>query len=90
MFGEDADWWVLGRASSGWYCYKASTDSWKPGICVGHQGPLFNLSPYEVLNMTGLPAGLYTFYFGVDLNMNGSVDCDQISCDFVEVEIAPQ
>jgi hypothetical protein len=46
-----------------------------------------DLSPYEVLNMSGLPVGSYTFYFGVDMNMNGSVDIGQLYYDSVEVNV---
>ena len=54
-----------------------------------YQGPLFDLSTIEVLNMTGLPAGTYTFYFAVDTNMNGNLDIDELFFDFVFVNIIP-
>ena len=71
-----------------WYHYDVGGGSWIPGFAVTHQGPLFNLTPpFEVLNMSGLPIGTYTFYFGVDMVMNGSLDMDQIYYDNVEVNI---
>lgn len=39
--------------------------------------------------MSVLLPGSYTFYFGVDMNMNGSLDLDQMSYDDVEVTITP-
>jgi hypothetical protein len=71
--GENADWWVVADTPFGWYYYNLST-GWQPGITCTYQGPLFDLSPFEVLNMSGLPVGCYTFYFGVDLNMNCVID----------------
>jgi V8-like Glu-specific endopeptidase len=82
----NADWWVLGNTPFGWYYYNLSS-GWQSGQSVTHQGPLFDLSSYEVLNMSGLPAGSYTFYFGVDTNMNGSIDMGQIYYDSVDVNI---
>jgi len=83
---ENADWWVLANTPMGWYHY-VLPDSWAPGQAVTHQGVLFDLPSYEVLNMSGLPTGTYTFYFGVDLIMNGSIDPGQLYYDSVEVTI---
>ncbi|MCP4262624.1 MAG: hypothetical protein GY774_34740 [Planctomycetes bacterium] len=88
---DNADWWVLTATPfappNDWYYYNLS--DWVPGFSVTYQAPLFDLSPYEVLNMSGLPVGSYTFYFGVDLIMNGSLDMGQIYYDSVEVEVTP-
>ena len=56
----------------GWYYYDVigGSWSWKPGLSCTCQGSLFKLTPFEVLNISGLSKGTYTFYFGVDLNMN--------------------
>ncbi len=83
---KNADWWVVADTPMGWYYYNLSS-GWRPGQSVTYQGPLSDLSPYEVLNMSGLPVGLYTFYFGVDMIMNGSVDMSQMYYDSVEVNI---
>ncbi len=64
--------------------------NWLPGQVVTYQGPLFGLRPYEVLNMTALPAGAYTVYFGVDTVMNGSINMGQLFYDSVDVEVIPQ
>jgi hypothetical protein len=88
--GYNADWWVLADTSPfGWYYYNVNTGSWFPGVIVTYQGALFNLPSYGVLNTTGLPTGTYTFYFGVDGNMNGTIDMGQIVYDGVEVTITP-
>jgi hypothetical protein len=85
--GENADWWVVAMTPFGWYHYDVPGDSWKPGLVVTHRGPLFDLSTMEVLNHSGLPIGSYTFYFGVDMNMNGSVDMEKAHYDSVGVNI---
>ncbi len=84
---EDADWWVAANTPFGRYYYDVGGGSWIPGFSVTYQGALFDLSPFEVLNMSGLPVGTYTFYFGVDMIMNGSLDYDQLYYDSMEVNI---
>jgi hypothetical protein len=84
---DNADWWILADTPIGWYRYNVPDDTWEPGQTVTYQGPLFDLSPYEVLNMSGLPLGSYTFYFGVDTNMNGLIDMGQLYYDSVDVNI---
>ncbi len=86
--GEDADWWVAATSPFGLYW---CTLDWgwvrsDPPIRI-YGGPLFDLSSYEVLNTSGLPMGMYTLYFGVDLLMNKSFDLDQLYYDSVDVTI---
>ena len=79
---DNADWWVAANVSctstiDSWYYFDVSTMSWAYAGCsytalsFTYQGPLFDLSIFTVLNMDGLPKGTYTFYFAVDMNMNG-------------------
>jgi hypothetical protein len=86
--GEDADWWVVAGTPFGlfWYTLDLGWVRSDAPICV-YGGPLFNLSPYDILNTTGLSIGTYTFYFGVDMVMNGSLDMNQIYYDSVDVNI---
>jgi YD repeat-containing protein len=86
-----------------YYYYDFQTDTWaqKCTSCYplsSYQGPLFNMGPYEVLSTTAepqmlinntpdLPVGTYTFYFAVDMDMNGIIDMDQMYYDNVEVNI---
>ncbi len=83
----NADWWVVADTPAGWYRYDGAGGTWVPGTAVTRQGPLLDLSSYEVFNMSGLPLGGYIFYFGVDMVMNGSVDQDQLIYDSVMVNI---
>ena len=55
----------------------------------GYQGPLSYLDSFEVFSMpvSGLPAGTYTLYFGVDTVMDGNVTWDSVYYDTVEVNV---
>ena len=79
--GVEVDWWVVVLAhSGGWYYLDNALQwiqennllNWHPA----HQGPLFNLPAREVLNITGLQTGLYTFWFAVDYPMDGILKLD--------------
>ena len=91
--GVDCDWWVATATPFGWYCFDASTMSWDyagssyTDLSPMNQGSLFDLTTFEVLNMSGLPVGTYTFYFAVDTNMDGSLSMEQIYNDSVDVKI---
>ncbi len=84
--GDNSDWWLLASTPFGWYHYDVAGSSWARGFRVTHQGPIFSLNTLEVLNGS-LPAGTYTFYFGVDMVMDSSPDMDQIHYDSVEVSV---
>jgi parallel beta-helix repeat protein len=87
--GVPADWWCLADAPFGWYYYNAIIKEWLPRFYVSYQGPLFTLTPpLEVLSMSGLPTGSYSFYFGVDGSSNGNLD-GPLYYDSVEVNITP-
>ena len=89
----DADWWVVAYAPFGIYYY-VYPGQWNyapslEDVRPAYQGPLFDLSQFEVLNITGLPVGLYAFYFGVDTDMNGLIDFDKLYLDSVLINIMP-
>jgi uncharacterized protein YaiE (UPF0345 family) len=89
--GQNADWWLVANTPFGWYHYDAGFGSWIPDLVnlgATYQGPLISLSsPFEILSISGLPIGTYAFYFGVDMNMNGSLDSDQLYFDWVMVDV---
>lgn len=78
---ESVDWWVVALAGSSWY-YLDSAIQWAPfdgdlSNCYPVlSAPLFNLSATEVLNLTGLLTGTYTFWFAVDYPMDGILNLD--------------
>jgi hypothetical protein len=88
MSGHEADWWLAAQTPLGWY-YFHRTSGWLPGREVTLQIPLRDLPLREVLNMSGLPAGSYSFYFGIDLVKNGNINMGQAYYDSVEVTINP-
>lgn len=70
--GNDVDWWVIACAGSSWFYLDSAVGWTQAGVWRPvHQGALVNLPAMEVLNMTGLGVGLYTFYFAVDYPMDG-------------------
>jgi hypothetical protein len=83
--GENADWWAVTATPFGWYYYNMT--GWVPGLMPTYQGALFSLDPFTAFNGTGLPPGTYMFFFGVDTNMNGQLDMDQIYYDYVQVTV---
>jgi hypothetical protein len=86
--GHNADWWLLAQTPFGWYYYHPNS-GWLPGREVTLQITLRDLPSKEVLNMSGLPAGDYTFYFGVDLLQNGLISMRYAFYDQVSVTINP-
>ncbi len=82
------DWWVAANTPFGWYSYNPGVNSWISGFHVAHQGPLIDLSPREIVNISGLPLGTYSVYFGVDMIRNGTLDMSQANYDSVAVEIS--
>ena len=91
--GEDADWWVLMKTSdpkpNNWYYLDMPARTWMLGRSPTRQGNLFDVSSKKVPKTSGLAPGTYTFYFAVDMAMNGSIDAGQAYCDKVKVTINP-
>jgi hypothetical protein len=89
--GDDADWWIAVNAPSGWYSYDGANWVYAgpsyTDLTVTYQQPLSSYGPDEVLNTSGLPLGTLTFYFAVDMVMNGLPDMGQKYMDSVIVNI---
>ncbi len=87
MAGANADWWVAAQAPSGWYYYNYHRNSWLSagksyaGIPVAYHGPLFDLSPFKLLEVSGLPEGYYSVYFGVDTIPDGKLTAPSLFYD---------
>jgi hypothetical protein len=81
-----ADWWLLARASGSWYYYDLGS-GFTPGFAVSFQGGLPSISSVEVLRMSGLSAGTYSFFFGFDTALNGEVDMDALVYQSVTVVV---
>jgi hypothetical protein len=78
--GQKSDWWVVAIAPWGHWYYYIYPSTWVDiGTDLGsvqpaYQGPLVDISNMPLFDTSGLPSGNYTFYFGVDTNMNGILD----------------
>lgn len=82
-----ADWWVAATSPFGLYWFtldKGWVRSDAPIRVYG--GPLFSLSPYTILEISTLPLGGYTFYFGVDDNMDGVLDATYVDSVLVTIQ----
>ncbi|NQU15846.1 MAG: PQQ-binding-like beta-propeller repeat protein [Desulfobacteraceae bacterium] len=85
---QNADWWLLESTPRGTLNYLVlSSGSLVQGLLPTYQGPLFTLGSTQVLNLSGLTSGTHIFYFGVDLNMNGSLDTGALYYDSVRVNV---
>jgi len=86
--GVNADWWLLANTPAGWY-YCNACGQWQSsasGITPVYQGALRNLSALEVLNISGLAPGNYTFYFGVDAR-DGVLNLSSVWCSSVQLTV---
>ncbi len=81
-----ADWWILAETAGTWYTYNIAA-GFGPGFGVSYQGGLQSLSAYEVLRMSSLPVGTYTFYFGIDTVVNGQLDVGALVYQSVTVVV---
>ncbi|OQY41949.1 MAG: hypothetical protein B6240_14515 [Desulfobacteraceae bacterium 4572_87] len=88
LSGQNADWWVVESAPDGvFYHFDLSLGSMVPGLLPTYQGPLFSLGTSQLLNSSDLALGTHTFYFAVDLNMNGTLDMNSIYYDRVNISV---
>ncbi len=85
--GLDADWWLVEVSPSGIYYFDLAAGSFVSGLSNTYSGPLFDLSQTQILLFPSLTIGTHTFYFGVDTNMNGSLDMDRLFYDNVVVNV---
>ncbi|MBF0564725.1 MAG: hypothetical protein HQK89_05735 [Nitrospirae bacterium] len=91
LAGKSVDWWIYASTPFGsvYFDVMSGLMSWAVGAKVTYEGALFDLSPYDVLNISGLPEGVYTFYFDLDDKMDGIKD-GNIYSDSVVVIVSKQ
>ena len=91
-----ADYFLMAKiADDSCYCFSYYTNEWLPCLCYspssGYMGALLLFRDLEVYRIScgDLPRGEYTLYFGVDTEMNGSVDrslvYDSVRFEIVDV-----
>lgn len=83
---QNADWWVVELTPSSTYShFDLSTGSMVQGLLPTHQGPLFSLGATQLLNSSDLTVGAHTFYFAVDMDMNGLLDMSSLYYGWVSI-----
>lgn len=92
--GADADCWLVGNAFGRWYYYTPDAQWTDIGETLDiaklrpmYQGKLFTLPQTDILYLPQPAAGIYTLYFGIDLNMNGKLDADSLVFDVNKVNV---
>jgi hypothetical protein len=86
VVSETADWWLVELTPAGTLNYlDLFTASFMPGFATTYQGPVFGFGSTVILNLSNLTIGSHTYYFGIDTNMNGSLDVAQLYFDSVLV-----
>ena len=87
----DADWWLVMDNSSGLSYYELATNTWIHSselqqLQPSYQGALINLPKTQLLTLKNLTTGSSKIYFGVDTNMNGSIDFNVLYYDMIEIK----
>ena len=86
--GQNTDWWVAGVVDGDVVCYfDLNAGSMVQGLAPTYQGPMVSLNDVELIHFQYLPAGMYTFYFGIDLNMNGALDACSLQYGAANVSV---
>jgi hypothetical protein len=84
---DNADWWFAAATPVG--IFLLTQEGWTTDILPAYQGPLFYVPPFELFNvpLSGFPVGTYTFYFGVDTEMDGEITWDRLYYDFAVFDL---
>jgi hypothetical protein len=84
---KKADWWVLYEYRNRFYYYSDSNGKWRRGSSYYKQDTLTAMEPTTVKNDSRSPKGAYKYYFGFDINMNGSRDTNLYFEDSITVNV---
>lgn len=84
-----ADWWIAVvtplPAPDDVYFFNGL--SWSTDMLAAYRQAVTNFDSIEVLRVSDLPVGTYTFYFGLDLNPDGILDMDSLTVSSVELSV---
>ena len=88
--GINADWWLAASMPSGeWQYYDLEQGNYVPGLSATHQGVLSDLNSFDIpIDTSSLDTGTYTYYFGIDINANGTLDTEEGQLYYDSVNIA--
>lgn len=85
--GQNADWWLLQLTPDGnLHYFDLGTLSMMAGYAPTLQAGLVSFADIQILSLSGLQEGTHSFYFGVDLAMNGELDIETLYYDYVQVD----
>lgn len=78
----DGEWFLVAQLGEVVGSLDLATGMWQTGLSPSKSAPIASVSNERVYTLTsGLPAGEYTFYFGIDENVNGTVDAESLALD---------
>lgn len=86
---QQADWWIAVvtplPAPDDVYFFNGL--SWSTDMLTAYQQVVTNFDSLEILRISNLPAGTFTFYFALDLNPDGVLDMDSLTVSSVELSV---
>ena len=83
--GSPVELWILARTPFGWYHYDAGKGRWKKRLLPSTVIPCRDAVMTTDVPLSRLAPGGYTFYFGVDSGVNGSLDLKQTVYESVDL-----
>lgn len=90
LAGQAVDWWlVVATADGQLYSFDLASRSWRPGLKATLTAPLADLQPFALPSFNGLPAGQYSFYFGIDTSPNGLLDISSATYERTVLTVRP-
>jgi len=86
---DNSDWWLAVDTPFGIWFW--TFFGWTDSLLPFYSGSLYTLDVFSspAIPLLGLPAGNYTFYFGVDMNMDGNINIPSLYLDSAVVNLAP-
>jgi len=85
---KPADWWLVQQTPTGiLLCYDLSQGMMVNGFFPTYQGGLFEFGRIPLMTLSNLTSGSHVFYFGVDMNPNGTLDMGVLYFDYVCVSV---
>jgi hypothetical protein len=85
--GVPADWWFAEVSTAGVSCFDLTRMMMVQGLRPIYQGPLLGFNPFPIMDLVHPAPGIYDFYFGIDMEMNGSLELDSFAYQTVHVEV---
>ena len=85
--GGNSEWWLAAVTPLGVWFWTFS--GWTPLLLPAYSGPLFTLNAFAspAIPLVGFPTGTYSFYFGVDMNMDGNVSIQSLYFDTAVIHL---